>query len=174
MDTKDNRVTAPAAAGSSRRSFFVGAIYAIWGTIGAALGLPAAGYLLLAPKTRANDDWIEVGDAGSLQVEQPSVVAFRRSRTDGWKVVSEKGTAWLVKSRAGSITAFGPQCTHLGCAHHWDEARSLFVCPCHDSLFAMDGRIVGGPAPRPLDRYDVKVEGGKLLLGELRQVERAV
>jgi menaquinol-cytochrome c reductase iron-sulfur subunit len=33
----------------------------------------------------------------------------------------------------------------------------------------MDGEVVAGPAPRPLDRYEVKVEGNKLFLGRLRQ-----
>ena len=96
-------------------------------------------------------------------------MAFRRNRMDGWKVISEKGTAWVVKQADNSIVAFGPQCTHLGCAYHWEEGKSDFLCPCHSSVFGIDGKVVSGPAPRPLDRFDTQVKGSKLLLGKLRQ-----
>jgi Rieske Fe-S protein len=33
----------------------------------------------------------------------------------------------------------------------------------------MDGKVVSGPAPRPLDRFDVRIQGKKLLLGRLRR-----
>jgi Rieske Fe-S protein len=32
-------------------------------------------------------------------------------------------------------------------------------------LFTIDGKVVGGPASRPLDRYAVRVENSKLLIG---------
>ena len=95
-------------------------------------------------------------------------MTFRRNRVDGWKVVSEKDTAWVLKAANNQVTAYGPQCTHLGCAYHWDTGKNEFVCPCHNSIFSIDGRVLGGPAPRPLDRYETKVEGGKLLLGRLQ------
>ncbi len=155
-------------ANPTRRTLLAGAIYSMWGIIAAALSLPAAVYLLLPPRRRDREEWIDAGDVGSLAPNQPIRTVFRRNRFDGWKVVSEKLTAWVVKTDQGRLIAFGPQCTHLGCAHHWDEARSQFVCPCHNSLFSLDGRRLMGPAPRPLDRYDTKVVGGRLMLGPLR------
>jgi Rieske Fe-S protein len=86
---------------------------------------------------------------------------------DGWKVTSEKSTAWVVKSASNQVTAFGPQCTHLGCAIRWDDAKSEFLCPCHNSVFDAQGKVVSGPAPRPLDRYETKVEGKQLMIGKL-------
>ena len=154
---------------STRRSFYVGAIYAIGAFISAALGLPAIAYLLVPPKARKADEWIEVGDVTRLAPNTPVEMSFRRNRVDGWKVISEKSTAWVVKGADNQITAFGPQCTHLGCAYHWDESKDEFLCPCHSSLFGIDGKVKGGPAPRPLDQYQVKVEGKKLLLGSLHQ-----
>jgi menaquinol-cytochrome c reductase iron-sulfur subunit len=88
---------------------------------------------------------------------------------DGWKIQSEKTTAWVVKLAGSQVVAYGPQCTHLGCAYHWDDNANHFLCPCHTSVFAVDGAVLSGPAPRPLDRYETKVENGKLLLGPLRQ-----
>jgi menaquinol-cytochrome c reductase iron-sulfur subunit len=77
----------------------------------------------------------------------------------------------VVKLPDNKVVAYGPQCTHLGCAYHWDEAKNEFICPCHSSIFSIDGKVVAGPAPRPLDRYETKVTGGKLLLGPLRESE---
>jgi menaquinol-cytochrome c reductase iron-sulfur subunit len=153
--------------GTTRRGFYVGAVRTMGAIIGAALSLPALVYLFVSPKARKEGEWVEAGDVTSLAPNQPVEMVFRRNRVDGWKVVSEKGTAWVVKNADQSVTAFGPQCTHLGCAYHWDEAKSDFICPCHNSFFSLDGKVISGPAPRGLDRYETKVEGGKLLLGSL-------
>lgn len=160
---------APEVSGATRRSFHMAGICAIWGVIAASLGAPALGYLFLPPKARKDESWVDVGDITYLTPNQPVEMAFHRNRVDGWKVVSEKLTAWVVKRPGGGVSAFGPQCTHLGCAHHWDEARTQFVCPCHNSLFSIDGQVTNGPAPRPLDRYETKLDGSRLLLGELRK-----
>jgi menaquinol-cytochrome c reductase iron-sulfur subunit len=154
--------------GTSRRNFYVVAIYGLWGTISAALGLPALFYLLFPPKAKKVDEWIEVGDIGRMAPLSPVEMTFRRTRVDGWKVISEKSTAWVVKNSGNQMTAFGPQCTHLGCAYHWEEGKGQFLCPCHTSLFSIDGKVVSGPAPRPLDRFQTKLNGSKLLLGKLQ------
>ncbi len=158
----------PELEGPTRRRFYIGAIYAIGGIIGAALSAPALVYLFSSPKSRQNSQWVEAGDVASLAPNQPVEMVFRRNRVDGWKVVSEKGTAWVVKNPDRSVTAFGPQCTHLGCAYHWEESKDEFVCPCHNSVFSLDGKVLSGPAPRSLDRFETRIEGGKLLLGGLR------
>jgi menaquinol-cytochrome c reductase iron-sulfur subunit len=152
---------------TTRRGFFVAAIYGCGAAIAASLGLPALAYLLLPPKVRKEDEWIEAGDISNLAVNSPVELTFRRTRTDGWKVTSEKGSAWAVKQPDGNIVAFGPQCTHLGCPYHWEEEKKDFLCPCHTSVFAVDGSVVSGPAPRPLERYQTKLQGSKLLLGQL-------
>ncbi len=156
------------AEGTTRRGFHVGAIYTIGALITAALGAPAAAYLMLGPKARKSEDWVDFGDVTKLPAGQPIEMVGRRTRSDGWKVISEKVTAWVVKSQDGGVVAFGPRCTHLGCAHHWDDNQAKFVCPCHNSFFSKTGVVLSGPAPRPLDRYTVKIEGNKLLLGGLR------
>jgi len=160
------------AEGTTRRSFYIGAIYGIWGIISAALGLPAIAYLLLPPKVRKENEWIEIGDVSKLAPDSPVEITFRRNRVDGWKILSEKSTAWVVKQANNQVVAFGPQCTHLGCAYHWEENKNEFLCPCHSSVFAVDGKVVSGPAPRPLDRYQTKIQGTRLLIGPLDKSEQ--
>jgi len=159
----------PEASADSRRGFFLTAIYGLWGLIGAALAAPALLYLFLPPKVRRESEWIDAGDITKLQPKVPVEVVFRKNRVDGWKITSEKQTAWVVQLPDQKVVAFGPQCTHLGCAYHWDEAKSEFLCPCHNSVFSADGAVVSGPAPRPLDRYETKIENGKLMMGALHE-----
>ena len=166
-------VAQPEVQGTTRRSFYIGAIYSLWAVITAALGLPALSYLLFPPKARKESEWVEAGDISRIGPNSPVEMSFRRNRVDGWKVISEKSTAWVIKQADNSVVAFGPQCTHLGCAYHWEEGKNEFLCPCHSSVFSAAGKVISGPAPRPLDRYDVKLDGTKVLLGVLRKSEGA-
>jgi menaquinol-cytochrome c reductase iron-sulfur subunit len=149
----------------TRRNFYILFINGIMGLIGAALAIPAAIYLLFPPKARKAAEWVETADLASLTAGKPTEISFQRNRVDGWKIISEKATAWVVKQPDGQVVAFTPNCTHLGCAYHWDDPTHTFVCPCHTSSFSIDGKVLGGPAPRPLDRYTVRVQGGKLDIG---------
>ncbi len=152
----------------TRRRFYEAVIVGVQAVIGMALAIPAVAYLLGPTKQHREGDWIEATDIGTLAPKTPVEVSFRKSRVDGWKVINEKKTAWVVKMPDNSVVAYGPQCTHLGCAYHWEEAKTEFICPCHTSFFSIEGKVVSGPAPRPLDRYATKIDGTKLLLGELR------
>ncbi len=57
------------------------------------------------------------------------------------------------------IYALRSVCTHLGCTPNWLEAEQKFKCPCHGSGFYKDGVNFEGPAPRPLERYAIRVAG---------------
>lgn len=155
--------------GTERRVFFLSFIFSIVGIIAAALGLPALAYLFFPPKTSKVANWVDAGSIADLKVGQPEELTFRRLQVDGWKIKSEKATAWVLKLADNDIVAYSPWCTHLGCAYHWDPQRNEFLCPCHNSVFAVDGKVVSGPAPRPLDRYEVKLEANELWLGSVRK-----
>ena len=142
------------------------------GLITAALAVPAAAYLFLKPSSNRKSQWIEAADLTQLKLDQPEEVVYRRTRVDGWRVLDEKTTAWVVKTGNDKVIAFTPQCTHLACAYHWEAAQKQFVCPCHASTFSVDGKVTGGPAPRPLDRYVTRLDGNKVLIGST--VERSV
>jgi len=139
------------------------------GAITAALGIPALGYLLVPPREKKRQNWIEAADLTKLMVNQPEQVIFQRVRRDGWKLVTEKAAAWVVKTGEQQVVAFSPVCTHLGCAVSWNSGDKAFVCPCHTSSFSPEGKVLAGPAPRSLDRFDVRVDGIKVMLGEVKQ-----
>jgi len=65
--------------------------------------------------------------------------------------------------------AISSTCTHLGCT----VARSKdgFACPCHGSRFNSQGRVVGGPAPRPLPWLEVsRAANGDLIVNADNEV----
>ena len=138
--------------------------------IAAALAIPAAAYLLIRPKGAEDNGLSEVADLDQLQIGKPEEVIYERKRVDGWHKVTEKTSTWLVRTDEHTVVAFNPACTHLACPYHWDATANQFICPCHGSAFAIDGKVIAGPAPRPLDRYVAKIEDGKILIGS--QVEQ--
>lgn len=80
----------------------------------------------------------------------------------------EQGTPpiLVVRNPADSqaLSAVNSTCTHQGCIVQWKGERNAFSCPCHGSNFAVDGKVLAGPATKPLTTYEVKVEGDSVLV----------
>ncbi|MSO23860.1 MAG: Rieske (2Fe-2S) protein [Acidobacteria bacterium] len=155
----------------NRRTFHLSFIHGLSSLIGVILAIPASIYLLFPPRVKKQQEWVEAGNVSQLFPEAPEEWVFRHNRVDGWKVTSERTAAWVVKKSNQEVVAFGPQCPHLGCAYHWEVKTQAFLCPCHNSTFSIEGEVLTGPAPRALDRYEIKVEGEKLFLGAVRNSE---
>jgi thiosulfate dehydrogenase [quinone] large subunit len=69
--------------------------------------------------------------------------------------------AYVVHSPTGPFEAFVAVCTHAGCTVTYQSGA--FVCPCHASTFdGVTGAVLSGPAPSPLPRLPVQVEGGTI------------
>ncbi len=61
---------------------------------------------------------------------------------------------WIVRTD-GILYALWGRCTHLGCTPNWFDAEKRFKCPCHGSNYTMQGDVIAGPAPKPLNRCAV-------------------
>lgn len=147
-----------------RRRFFQWATAAAAALIGLGLGIPLAGYVAGPAFKRREQIWVDVGDASSLPVDDPKQMDYVATVRDGWMESKSEKAVWALKQASGGITVFSPICTHLGCGYRWDAGVQKFLCPCHGSVFAMTGEVLGGPAPRPLDVLPSKVENGRLLV----------
>jgi len=158
---------------TDRRTFYLAFVYGLSAIMSMALAIPAALYLLLPTRSKKQAGWVDAGSADQIKPDQPQEMQFRRTRVDGWKVSTEKASAWVVQIPNQGVVAFSPSCTHLGCAYHWEESKKVFLCPCHTSAFSIDGKVLSGPAPRPLDRYAVRVDHGHILIGELQKSSHA-
>ena len=153
-----------------RRTFYERFIQISMGAVTLALALPGLAYLLIpGRREREGTGWVDAGSVLKIPVGHPVQLRVRRERTDAWETTVEESATWVVRRPEG-VTAFGPSCPHLGCGYKWLPEEDVFLCPCHDSRFSVDGAVLTGPSPRPLDRYDVRIEGDRLWLGEIRQV----
>jgi cytochrome b6-f complex iron-sulfur subunit len=67
-------------------------------------------------------------------------------------------------TRKNAIRAIDLTCTHAGCLVDWQAKGKTFDCPCHDSQFASDGKVLQGPAQKALQTYPAKLAGKSILV----------
>lgn len=71
-----------------------------------------------------------------------------------------KGQELWINMKDIPYVAFSGKCPHLGCGYKWRKHKLLgevFLCPCHLSIYDAAGKVLDGPAPRPLDPLPIKV-----------------
>ena len=96
----------------------------------------------------------------------PRKFAVLASRVDAWNKSPETaiGAVYLRREKGGQARAFNVVCPHAGCFVNYQPDQKQYLCPCHNSSFALDGAIKdrSSPSPRPLDTMEVKVsdDGG--------------
>ncbi len=140
----------------SRRDFIKVTTGIVGGVIGAAVGLPAVAYLLdPAFKSGGKEAWISIGKVADMQINKPYAFSFTRVQVNGWERTSTSHGGFAIRKSDNpkDITILNSRCTHLGCTINWKEDAQAFICPCHDGKFGADGKVLGGPPPRPLDQF---------------------
>jgi len=162
MDEKTPHPDPPSEA--TRRGFFRVAIGILGGCIGLVLGIPLVGSLVGPAFRKKVPRWARVAPVESLPLGQPAVLSFTDQSSEGYLRETVVRNVWAVKRSADEVTVFSPICTHLGCRYDWEPNSGRFLCPCHGSLFGLDGKALAGPAPRPLDTLPVKIENGELFV----------
>ncbi len=149
---------------NSRRDFLKKSIFLLGGLMAVGVAVPGGTYFLSPLWRKGEEGWLELGEISKILPGEPVKVDYAQRRRDGWATIEEKSSAWVVTDDGKKFTVFDPHCTHLGCPYHWDTAKKKFLCPCHNATFGMDGQVISGPPPRPLDQFTTKVVGGKLLI----------
>jgi cytochrome b6-f complex iron-sulfur subunit len=102
--------------------------------------------------------------AGSFRFVKANVYAeeskkFKIGKTDNFPIgttrkIDDKNV--FIFSDDNGLFAISAICTHLGCIV--SEAEFGFQCPCHGSQYNADGNVIGGPAPRPLEWFEIQQE----------------
>jgi nitrite reductase/ring-hydroxylating ferredoxin subunit len=103
----------------------------------------------------------------TTQETQPVEFPLAELAVGAARRITYAGGPAIVIRTAESIKAFSLICTHLGCTVEWQEGKKEFHCPCHNGLFDQFGEVISGPPPVPLEQFPVKVESGKVIVGEL-------
>jgi Rieske Fe-S protein len=149
----------------TRRDFLGFITWAIGGLIGLAMGIPAIAYII-GPALRRSEqqEWLRLGSASKVELGVPTLFKARVQRQTGWIVNEEEVTVYVLTENGRDFIAMSNICTHLGCRVRWIEGQSQFFCPCHNAAFERNGDVASGPPPRPLDRFEIKVEDEQLFI----------
>ncbi len=159
MDEKNNKDSA-----TSRRKFIALLVGFMASVNALALGIPFIRTLVSASGGHREEAWTRVGELGSFHAGEPMEARFATLTVEAYQHKSVLNSAWVLKKSDTEVTVFSPICTHLGCHYAWNGDTGHFECPCHASVFAPDGRVLSGPAPRPLDALPAKIENGVLFV----------
>lgn len=66
---------------------------------------------------------------------------------------------WLVKNEnKPEIAIFDDKCPHLGCKYNWIPHKKVFECPCHNSVFDINGQVKKGPANRAITKLRLSMD----------------
>ncbi len=149
-----------------RRSFLLVLMGLGSAIVGALLAVPLIVYATdpLFRKT-SRQPWSKVAPISKFDnLSEPAEPVISLVRTDGWRVITSEKPVYVLPPGVGQHGVLSPVCPHLGCDVEWRDADKHFCCPCHNSIFAEDGHVLSGPAPRPMDYLDSKVEDGQLMV----------
>jgi menaquinol-cytochrome c reductase iron-sulfur subunit len=147
-----------------RRRFLARLAVAAGSLIALLGGLPVIGYVLAPVTRRMNRQWVSVGPTDRFAVGDTVLVSFKNPSAKPWAGVTGKTGAWVRRVGDSDYIAFVLNCSHLGCPVSWETSSKLFICPCHGSVYYEDGTVAAGPAPFPLQRFQVRVRDGHVQL----------
>jgi menaquinol-cytochrome c reductase iron-sulfur subunit len=154
------------------REAFMGMFMLGVGGLGSLIvGIPIIGFVLSPLIKPPPTPWRDVGSIDKFKVGDTVAVTYNydQSQVQAWSGNTEKTKAWLRRDTTDKFTAFAVYCTHLGCPVLWVPQPRIFLCPCHGSVFNGDGTVAGGPAPRPLFQYPVRIRNGRVEIQAVQQ-----
>ncbi len=150
---------------------------AVLGSVmGAAVGIPAIGYLV-APALREDKAGkpVAIGNLEDIPVGTPYPFSFTVTKVNGWERTASSFGGFVIRKSEdpADIIILSSRCTHLSCRVNWKEDRQAFICPCHDAAFDSEGKVINGPPPEPLRRFEYTVGDDGMLVITPVEVQEA-
>ena len=144
-----------------RREFLAKAISVITG--GTIVSIPiGAGLATLVSPLRGEGQGrikIRLATVDDLPADgSPKLYQVVAERSDAWTKYPAKplGSVFLRKLEGGQVVAFNTSCPHAGCSVGFRSKEEGYFCPCHESVFLLDGsRGKSCVSPRGLDSLEV-------------------
>jgi menaquinol-cytochrome c reductase iron-sulfur subunit len=147
-----------------RRRFLAWVSAALGAAAAAAIGVPVIGFFFAPLARRPIEAWRSVGPIERFRIGETVEVRIPSAAPVPWAGAAAEMAAWLRRQGPNEFVAFSVNCTHLGCPVRWMADARLFLCPCHGGVYYEDGAVAGGPPPRALSEYPVRVENGTVWL----------
>ena len=149
----------------NRREFMGFATWAIGGLLSLGFGIPAIAYIIgPALKESSSLAWIRIGSASKVELGTPTLFKTKIRKQTGWIINETELSIYILTDNGRDYIAMSNICTHLGCRVRWIAKNEQFFCPCHNAVFDKSGEVLDGPPPRPLDRFEIKVEDEQLFV----------
>jgi Rieske Fe-S protein len=120
----------------TRRTVFAAMGQAFGGAAFLAVSLPVVGFAVAPIFDRPDERWEGVGPADDFVADT---------------------------YRPSTYIAISSRCAHLGCPVRFVNAAGSFICPCHGGVYDFEGKVIGGPPVRPLDRFQTRVAADRTL-----------
>jgi len=134
----------------TRTRFLSGVAVAGGVVLTAAILVPIVGFAVTDAVKKPPEQWVDIGPMSNFPDAQTTSLAV--SGLSQWSDARA-----FVRNKGGQLIAIWNRCSHLGCPVEYFKGGDNFICPCHGSAFNSIGQVTAGPAPRPLDRFNVKV-----------------
>ena len=141
----------------SREEFLKLLSFALSGLIGLVTMIPGVAFLLNYLFVPQSAKWVNLGPISNFKEGETAQVGFDDPYTLPWDGVSAHRSAWVRRQPDNQFTVFSVSCTHLGCPVRWDGRSELFMCPCHGGVYYKNCEVAGGPPPRSLPTYPVRI-----------------
>ncbi len=141
----------------SRRKFLKSIVGAIASAVGVTIATPLIGYFLSPAWKKSDKLPVAIARIRDIPVNIPTYATYEERFKDGWYTTTLSKGAWIVNRGNNDVTVFDPRCTHLHCPYYWDKDAKIFQCPCHDGKFDIEGNVISGPPPRPLDKIHINI-----------------
>ncbi len=154
----------------TRRSAFAIGGQAIGGLAGVAMVLPLVGFAVAPILETPEEDWQAVGVPEDFVKDSylPVIKTEREGIGEAGKttVYVRQSDPELYPNEEGSeYVAVSTRCAHLGCPVRYIQSAGNFNCPCHGGAYDFEGKVIGGPPVRPLDRFQTRLADGKVEVG---------
>ncbi len=92
--------------------------------------------------------------AGPVEVPKDKLAAVQGKQA--YAVLRAAGTRILVlRDPSGKLHALSAVCTHEGCTVQYRPGEEIIWCACHNGKYTIDGKVISGPPPRPLPRFQI-------------------
>ncbi len=160
----DNDARSNAAAADPTRRKFLELASAVFGSLVVVLLADPLVGALIDPASHREFPFAWVGAVDSLAPGTPALMSFDLHFAEGPRRRTEVRQVWAVRQSATEIEAYSPSCPRCGRQVAWDARARRFACPGDGSAFALDGTVVRGPAPRPLDSLPTRIDSGELFV----------
>ena len=118
---------------------------------------PVLRYLVPPPVAELGGDQVIAGKIAELKPNSAKIFRFG----------SRPGL--LIRNSDGSYRALSATCTHLGCIVQYRGDVQEIWCACHNGFYDLNGRNVSGPPPRPLEVYEVHLQGDDVVVSLKRE-----